>query len=61
MEPALYLQREGWALTIVPVDGHGRVSAADVAVALRPDTALVSIMHANNETGTLQPMQKLPG
>jgi cysteine desulfurase len=56
MEPALHLQREGWALTLVAVDGHGRVSPADVAAALRPDTALVSIMHANNETGTLQPI-----
>lgn len=59
MEPARHLQREGWALTVVPVDGHGRVAPADVAAALRPDTALVSIMHANNEIGTLQPVAQI--
>ncbi|HMM71901.1 MAG TPA: cysteine desulfurase family protein [Rhodocyclaceae bacterium] len=59
MEPALQLKREGWALTVVPVDGFGRVSAADVQAALRPDTALVSIMHANNEIGTVQPIREI--
>ncbi len=59
MEPARHLQREGWELTIVPVDGHGRVAPADVAAALRPGTALVSIMHANNEIGTLQPIAEI--
>lgn len=54
MNPALRLQAEGWALTIVPVDSYGRVDPEDVAAALRPDTALVSIMHANNEVGTIQ-------
>lgn len=59
MEPALHLQREGWSLTVVPVDGHGRVDPADVVSALRADTALVSIMHANNEIGTLQPIAEI--
>ncbi len=59
MEPARHLQREGWELTVVPVDGHGRVAPAEVAAALRPDTALVSIMHANNEIGTLQPITEI--
>jgi len=59
MEPACHLQREGWDLTVVPVDGLGRVAPADVAAALRPDTALVSIMHANNEIGTLQPIAEI--
>jgi cysteine desulfurase len=53
-EPALHLQREGWDLTVLPVDGDGRVDPGAVESALRPDTALVSIMHANNEIGTLQ-------
>jgi cysteine desulfurase len=53
-EPALHLQREGWELTVLPVDGEGRVDPGAVEAALRPDTALVSIMHANNEIGTLQ-------
>ena len=59
LEPALHLQREGWALTVVPVDGSGQVSVASVQAALRPDTALVSIMHANNEIGTIQPLREI--
>ena len=59
MAPAQQLEREGWALTVLPVDRFGRVSAADVQAALRPDTVLVSIMHANNEVGTLQPIREI--
>lgn len=59
MQPALRLQEEGWALTVLPVDGGGRVAPQAVAAALRPDTALVSVMHANNETGTLQPVAEV--
>lgn len=44
MAPARQLEAQGWSLTVVPVDGHGRVSPEDVARALRPDTALVSVM-----------------
>lgn len=52
-----YLEaHEGFRLTLLPVDHHGRVSAETVAAALRPDTALVSVMTANNETGTVQPV-----
>ena len=56
MAPAMYLRHQGWDVTVLPVDSFGRVSVDDVAGALRPDTALVSVMHANNEVGTLQPM-----
>jgi cysteine desulfurase len=56
MQCALHLRESGWDITIVPVDGTGRVAASAVAGALRSDTALVSIMHANNEVGTLQPV-----
>ncbi len=59
MEPARYLERQGWALTVVPVDVHGRIDPEDVAAALRPDTALVSVMLANNEVGTLQPITEI--
>ncbi|MCZ7663878.1 MAG: cysteine desulfurase [Thermoleophilia bacterium] len=52
-EPARFLEREGWQVTALPVDRYGQVSAAQVAAALRDDTVLVSIMHANNETGTV--------
>ena len=59
IEPALHLQREGWDLSVISVDAYGRVDPADVAAALRPDTALVSIMHANNEVGTIQPVEEI--
>lgn len=54
--PAKHLQDQGWDLTVVPVDEYGRVSPDDIAQALRSDTALVSVMHANNEIGTVQPI-----
>jgi len=59
LEPARELERRGWRLSIVPVDGHGRVSPEDVAAAIAPDTALVSVMHANNEVGTIQPIAEI--
>lgn len=59
MAPARYLESQGWALTVIPVDGYGRVSAEAVADAFTPDTALVSIMLANNEVGTLQPVAEI--
>lgn len=49
----------GFQITYVPVDATGRVEPADLAAALRDETVLVSIMHANNETGTLQPLSEL--
>ncbi|MEO8654262.1 MAG: cysteine desulfurase family protein [Ramlibacter sp.] len=59
MAPALFLRDQGWALTVLPVDEFGRISLAQLAEALRPDTALVSVMHANNEVGTLQPIREI--
>ena len=59
MAPALRLRAEGWEVDVVPVDGYGRVDPARVAAALRPDTALVSVMHANNEVGTVQPVAEI--
>lgn len=58
-EPALFLEREGWAVTVLPVDVHGRVDPQAVADALRPGTVLVSLMHANNETGSLHPIAEI--
>ena len=49
----------GFELTVLPVDEFGRVRLADVAAALRPDTALISLMAANNEIGTLQPWREV--
>lgn len=59
MQPALHLRETGWDLTVVPVDSYGRVDPHAVAAAVRPDTALVSIMHANNEVGTIQPIAEI--
>ena len=59
MAPAQQLRKQGWELTVVPVDGTGRVSVQSVVDALRADTALVSVMHANNEVGTLQPIEAI--
>jgi cysteine desulfurase len=49
-------EHEGFELTELPVDAAGKVSVSTVAAALRPDTTLVSVMAANNEVGTLQPV-----
>jgi cysteine desulfurase len=53
------LEREGAAVTRVAVGASGVVNADDVARALRPQTALVSVMHANNELGTVQPIAEI--
>ena len=53
------LKARGAEITVVPVDGEGFVRPADVRAALRDDTVLVSIMHANNEIGTIQPIAAL--
>lgn len=52
-------QKEGFILTVLPVDGAGRVSPDDLKRALRKDTILVSVMAANNEIGTIQPVAEL--
>ncbi len=53
------LERDGLEATFLPVDASGRLDAADLVRALRPDTLLVSIMHANNETGVVFPVAEL--
>jgi len=59
LEPCLALLEQGFDVTILPVDGHGRIALSDLEAALRPDTVLVSIMHTNNEVGTLQPIAEI--
>ena len=59
LEPAIWLRAQGWDVSVVPVDCNGWVDPADVDEALREDTALVSIMHANNEVGTIQPIAEI--
>ncbi len=54
-----WLEKQGFSVTYLPVDGYGRVTAAQVEAALRPDTILVSVMAANNEVGTVQPIGEI--
>jgi cysteine desulfurase len=59
-ESARFLERfHGFAVDVVPVDGAGRITPDALASVLRPETALVSIMYANNEVGTVQPIAEL--
>ncbi len=62
--PAIYttckqLEKYGYEVTYLPVDGEGFVSPEDLEKAIRPDTILVSIMFANNEIGTIEPIKRL--
>jgi len=54
-----FLKKEGFEVTYLPVDENGFVKPEDLAAAIRPDTTLVSIMFANNEIGTIQPIKEL--
>jgi len=53
------LKMMDYTVTSVPVDGYGRVNPEDVARAIREDTMLVTIMHSNNEIGTIQPIEEI--
>lgn len=59
LDACLHLQKEGFELTLLPVDEYGRVSVEELRRALRNDTVLVSIMHANNEIGTVNPIAEI--
>ena len=59
IEPLRFLERQGFEVTILPVDADGRVDPAQVAAAITDRTILVSIMHANNEVGTIQPLHAI--
>lgn len=54
-----FLERQGAQITRVPVDRFGQVDPESVRAAIRPDTVLVSVMHANNEVGTIQPIKEI--
>lgn len=58
-EPAKWLERLGYDVTIVGVTGQGVVQPSAIQAALRPDTALVSIVHANHEVGVIQPLRQI--
>ncbi|MGK7863055.1 cysteine desulfurase family protein [Falsiroseomonas sp. E2-1-a4] len=59
LEPARALERDGWRVTYLPVDADGRVSVNALSRSLCDDTALVSVMAANNEVGSLQPIGEI--
>lgn len=59
LEPLGILGERGFDITLVSPDHSGRVRAEDVLAAVRTDTLLVSVMHANNETGIIQPIEKI--
>ena len=59
LEPVLFLQRLGAEITILPVDRFGMVDPAAVKRAITPRTRLVTVMHSNNEVGTLMPIRDI--
>ena len=59
LEVCRFLEIAGFAVTYLPVDEFGRVNTADVAAAIQSETILISIMHANNEVGTIEPIEKI--
>lgn len=59
LEPLEYLRSCGFEIDLIGVDNSGRVKTSDVLEKVRPDTLLVSVMHANNETGIIQPVDEI--
>lgn len=59
LEPLDYLAKNGFEVELVPVGEDGRVRPEEIMKRLRPDTLLVSMMHANNETGVIQPVEEI--
>jgi cysteine desulfurase len=59
LAPCQFLERFGASITYVPVDRTGSVDPEDVGRAITPQTTLISIMHANNEVGTTQPIEEI--
>ncbi len=59
LNPCHFLEKLGAQITILPVDRFGRVDPDEVQRAIRPDTILITVMHANNEVGTIQPIAEI--
>lgn len=59
LDTCKYLEKNGYEVTFLPVDGYGMVDPGDVKKAIRRDTILISIMHANNEIGTIEPIEEI--
>jgi cysteine desulfurase len=56
---AEHLEKQGFSVTYLPVDEYGRIRSEELEAAIRPDTILISVMAANNETGTIQPIAEI--
>ena len=54
-----FLEKNGYDVTYVPVDEHGTIKLDELKKAIRPDTILITVMHANNEIGTIQPIRQI--
>ncbi|NPV93343.1 MAG: cysteine desulfurase NifS [Firmicutes bacterium] len=59
LDTCRHLEKAGFELTVLPVDSHGLVEPETLKKAIKPGTTLVTIMHANNEIGTIQPIKEL--
>ncbi|RXE57356.1 cysteine desulfurase [Methanoculleus taiwanensis] len=59
IDPCRHLEKQGFSVTYLPVDEYGRVDPAAVAAAITPETILISVMTANNEIGTIQPIAEI--
>ena len=59
LHTAAYLEERGFEVTYLDVDEYGKVNPADVEAAIRPDTILISVMYANNEIGTIEPIKEI--
>ncbi|MDR3543348.1 MAG: cysteine desulfurase NifS [Desulfosporosinus sp.] len=59
LETCEYLAKNGFELTVIPVDEEGLISVEDIRKAIRPETILMSVMHANNEVGSIQPIAEI--
>ena len=59
LETCEYLEKNGFELTVIPVDEEGILSVDEVKKAIRPETILISVMHANNEVGSIQPIAEI--
>jgi len=59
VNPCRFLEKLGAEVTFVPVDRYGRVDPDDIQKAITPKTILISVMHANNEVGTIQPIEEI--
>ena len=53
------MKEKGWNVTFLPVNREGQVSPSDVRRAIRKETGLISVMAANNEVGTIQPLEEI--